>query len=96
MNCVRTVLGDVDAGVMGFTYTHEHVCCNPYTAEKDPTLAITDIEGSNKRTSPVCRSRRVCYCGGNGCRLRKRPAKACLCKQAERSASDCHRRILSV
>lgn len=46
MNCVRTVLGDVDAEEMGFTYTHEHVCCNPYTAEKDPTLAITDIEGS--------------------------------------------------
>ena len=46
MNCVRTVLGDVDAEKIGFTYTHEHVCCNPYTAEKDPTLAITDIEGS--------------------------------------------------
>ena len=29
MNCVRTVLGDVDAEKIGFTYTHEHVCCNP-------------------------------------------------------------------
>ena len=46
MKCVRTVLGDVDAEEMGFTYTHEHIYCNPYTAGKDPTLAITDIEGS--------------------------------------------------
>ena len=90
MNCVRTVLGDVDAEEMGFTYTHEHVCCNPYTAEKDPTLAITDIEGSIREL------RLFAEAGGNGCRLRKRPAKACLCKQAERSASDCHRRTLSV
>lgn len=46
MNCIRTVLGDVDAKEMGFAYTHEHIYCSPYTAKKDPTLAITDIEGS--------------------------------------------------
>lgn len=46
MNCMRTVLGDVKAEEMGFSYTHEHICCNPCTARKDPTLAITDIEGS--------------------------------------------------
>lgn len=46
MNCIRTVLGDVDAKEIGFAYTHEHIYCSPYTAKKDPTLAITDIEGS--------------------------------------------------
>lgn len=48
MGRFRTVLGDIDAEQMGITYTHEHIYCNPYTAKKDPTLAITDIEGSVK------------------------------------------------
>lgn len=46
VNKIRTVLGDIDSGKMGSTYTHEHIYCNPYTARKDPTLAITDIEKS--------------------------------------------------
>lgn len=46
MNCIRTVLGDVDVQEMGMSYTHEHIYCDPYTAQRDPTLAITDIEGS--------------------------------------------------
>ena len=43
---IRTVLGDVPAEKMGVTYTHEHLLCNPVTAAKDPTLAITNAETS--------------------------------------------------
>lgn len=46
MGHFRTVLGDIEADKIGITYTHEHVYCNPHTAKEDPTLAITDIEGS--------------------------------------------------
>lgn len=43
MGCFRSVLGDVKREYMGTTYTHEHVFCKPYTADKDPTLAIDNL-----------------------------------------------------
>lgn len=44
MKKIRTVLGDIAGSNIGMTYTHEHLYCNPYTARKDETLAIKDVD----------------------------------------------------
>ena len=43
---VRTVLGDIDANDLGFTYTHEHLWANPPASQKDRDLELTNYEAS--------------------------------------------------
>ncbi|MDO6657415.1 phosphotriesterase [Anaerobacillus sp. 1_MG-2023] len=46
MGNVRTVNGDIDAKQLGFTYTHEHLWCNPPNHQKDRDLELTNYEAS--------------------------------------------------
>jgi len=43
---VRTVLGDVDAQDLGFTYPHEHLWCSPPPSQHDRDLELTVYESS--------------------------------------------------
>lgn len=43
---VRTVLGDIDAKDLGFTYSHEHLWACPPPSQKDRDLELTDYEAS--------------------------------------------------
>lgn len=46
MGKVRTVLGDIEASKLGFTYSHEHLWTNPPSSQKDRDLELTDYEAS--------------------------------------------------
>lgn len=46
MALVRTVLGDVEPGTLGFTYPHEHLWCSPPPSQKDRDLELTVYESS--------------------------------------------------
>lgn len=46
MNKIRTVLGDIQAEELGFTYSHEHLWTNPPVSQKDRDLELTDYEAS--------------------------------------------------
>lgn len=46
MSRIRTVLGDIDAKDLGFTYSHEHLWCCPPPSQKDRDLELTDYEAS--------------------------------------------------
>lgn len=46
MAMVRTVLGDVEASELGFTYPHEHLWCAPPPSQKDRDLELTVYESS--------------------------------------------------
>jgi 5-phospho-D-xylono-1,4-lactonase len=59
MGKVRTVLGDIDAKDLGFTYSHEHLWANPPASQKDRDLELTDYEAS---VSELWRFKRA---GGN-------------------------------
>lgn len=43
---VRTVLGDIDAAELGFTYPHEHLWCSPPASQPDRDLELTTYESS--------------------------------------------------
>lgn len=43
---VRTVLGDVDAQDLGFTYPHEHLWCSPPPSQHDRDLELSVYESS--------------------------------------------------
>ena len=42
----RTVLGDVNASDLGFTYPHEHLWCSPPNSQPDRDLELTTYESS--------------------------------------------------
>ena len=46
MSKIRTVLGDIDSTDLGFTYSHEHLWCNPPAQQKDRDLELTNYEAS--------------------------------------------------
>lgn len=46
MKKVRTVLGDISADQLGFTYSHEHLWACPPAHQKDRDLEITDYDKS--------------------------------------------------
>lgn len=46
MKKVRTVLGDIDPGQLGFTYPHEHLWCSPPPSQSDRDLELTVYESS--------------------------------------------------
>jgi len=46
MKKIRTVLGDILAEELGFTYSHEHLWTNPPANQKDRDLELTDYEAS--------------------------------------------------
>lgn len=46
MSKIRTVLGDIDEGKLGVTYSHEHLWTNPPASQKDRDLELTDYEAS--------------------------------------------------
>lgn len=46
MSKVRTVLGDIEAKELGFTYSHEHLWANPPSSQKDRDLELTNYEAS--------------------------------------------------
>ncbi len=41
MGMARTVLGDIDAADLGFTYPHEHLWCSPPASQPDRDLELT-------------------------------------------------------
>lgn len=59
MGKVRTVLGDIDAKDLGFTYSHEHLWTCPPSGQKDRDLELSNYEAS---TSELLRFKRA---GGN-------------------------------
>lgn len=48
MKYARTVLGDIEADKMGFTYPHEHLWAVPPACQKDRDLELSSYEGSVK------------------------------------------------
>lgn len=48
MKYARTVLGDIEASQMGFTYPHEHLHAVPPACQKDRDLELSDYECSLK------------------------------------------------
>lgn len=46
MGKARTVLGDIDAADLGFTYPHEHLWCSPPASQPDRDLELTTYESS--------------------------------------------------
>ena len=46
MGKARTVLGDIEAREMGFTYPHEHLWAVPPASQKDRDLELSSFEGS--------------------------------------------------
>lgn len=46
MGKVRTLLGDIEAQDLGFTYSHEHLWTCPPPSQKDRDLELTDYEAS--------------------------------------------------
>lgn len=46
MSKIRTVLGDIEKGKLGVTYSHEHLWTNPPASQKDRDLELTDYEAS--------------------------------------------------
>lgn len=46
MKYARTVLGDIEADKMGFTYPHEHLYAVPPASQKDRDLEVSDYTGS--------------------------------------------------
>ncbi|GGE30344.1 phosphotriesterase-related protein [Pullulanibacillus camelliae] len=46
MKKVRTVLGDIAAEELGFTYSHEHLWCSPPPSQKDRDYELTNYEAS--------------------------------------------------
>ena len=48
MKYARTVLGDIEADKMGFTYPHEHLYAVPPATQKDRDLEVSDYAGSLK------------------------------------------------
>ncbi len=46
MTRVRTVLGDIDAAKLGFTYSHEHLITDPPPWQKDRDLELSDFGAS--------------------------------------------------
>lgn len=46
MKKVRTVLGDIDANQLGFTYSHEHLIAIPPATQKDRDLELSDYDAS--------------------------------------------------
>ena len=42
MKYARTVLGDIEADKMGFTYPHEHLYAVPPASQKDRDLEVSD------------------------------------------------------
>ncbi len=46
MKKVRTVLGDIPAEELGFTYSHEHLWACPPPSQKDRDLELTNYEAS--------------------------------------------------
>ena len=46
MKCARTVLGDIKAEDMGFTYPHEHLHAVPPSQQKDRDLELSDYAKS--------------------------------------------------
>lgn len=46
MKKIRTVLGDVNKNELGFTYSHEHLWCNPPVQQKDRDFELTNYESS--------------------------------------------------
>jgi len=43
---IRTVLGDIEKGAAGFTYSHEHLWCSPPPCQKDRDFELTDFDAS--------------------------------------------------
>ena len=43
---VRTVLGDIDANELGFTYPHEHLFAVPPANQKDRDLELSSYDNS--------------------------------------------------
>lgn len=46
MKKIRTVLGDISASELDFTYSHEHLWCCPPPNQKDRDFELTDYEAS--------------------------------------------------
>lgn len=46
MSKARTVLGDIDANEIGFTYTHEHLYCVPPKNQPDRDFELSDYDCS--------------------------------------------------
>ncbi|MDN6291112.1 MAG: phosphotriesterase-related protein [Tetragenococcus koreensis] len=46
MNNIRTVRGDIKADQLGFTYSHEHLWCNPPEVQKDRDFELTNYDNS--------------------------------------------------
>lgn len=46
MSKIRTVLGDIEPGELGFTYPHEHLWCSPPASQVDRDLELTVYESS--------------------------------------------------
>lgn len=46
MKNIRTVLGDIKYNDLGFTYSHEHLWCNPPKNQKDRDFELTNYDAS--------------------------------------------------